>query len=56
MQRGEAEGLKGENFEGVTITVAPSDAPKCSRCWNRNPKVDPETELCPRCAAVLAAM
>ena len=53
---GEAEGLKGENFEGVTITVAPSDAPKCSRCWNRNPKVDPETELCPRCAAVLAAM
>ena len=49
---GQGEGMPGESFEGVTIQVEPSEAPKCSRCWNHNDKVDPETELCPRCAAV----
>jgi predicted amidophosphoribosyltransferase len=33
--------------------VEPSQAPKCSRCWTHNTQVDPETELCPRCAQVL---
>ena len=50
---GEGEGLPGENFPGVTVAVAPSQAPKCSRCWTHSEEVDPETELCPRCAAVL---
>ena len=49
---GAGEGLKGENFPGVTVAVAPSVAPKCSRCWTHSEQVDPETELCPRCAAV----
>ena len=50
---GEGQGVVGENFPGVTIAVAPSQAPKCSRCWAHNEQVDAETELCPRCAAVL---
>ena len=50
---GEGEGLPGESFPGVTVAVAPSQAPKCSRCWTHSEDVDPETELCPRCAAVL---
>ncbi len=49
---GQGQGLAGENFAGVTIEVQPSQAPKCSRCWTHNEQVDPETELCPRCAAV----
>ena len=50
---GEGQGVAGENFPGVTIAVAPSQAPKCSRCWVHNDQVDAETELCPRCAGVL---
>ena len=50
---GEGQGVVGENFPGVTIAVAPSQAPKCSRCWAHNDQVDAETELCPRCAGVL---
>ena len=50
---GEGEGLPGESFPGITVAVAPSQAPKCSRCWTHSEDVDPETELCPRCAAVL---
>ena len=50
---GEGQGVAGENFPGVTIAVAPAQAPKCSRCWTHNDQVDAETELCPRCAGVL---
>ena len=50
---GEGQGVAGENFPGVTIAVAPSQAPKCSRCWAHNDQVNAETELCPRCAGVL---
>ena len=50
---GEGQGVAGENFPGVTIAVAPSQAPKCSRCWAHNELVDAEMELCPRCASVL---
>ena len=56
MEDGEGEGLPGENFPGVTVAVKPSEAPKCSRCWTHSELVDPETELCPRCAAVLQNM
>ena len=50
-KEGPGEGFAGES--GVTVAVRPSQAPKCSRCWTHSPLVDPETELCPRCAAVL---
>jgi isoleucyl-tRNA synthetase len=49
---GEGQGLAGESFPGVTVAVAPSVAPKCSRCWVHDVNVDPETELCPRCGEV----
>ncbi|MDD6024699.1 MAG: class I tRNA ligase family protein, partial [Oscillospiraceae bacterium] len=49
---GQGDGLKGENFPGVTVAVAVSELPKCSRCWVHNENVDPELELCPRCAEV----
>ncbi len=47
------QGGQSEVFPGLTIGVSLSQAPKCSRCWNHNEQVDPETELCPRCASVL---
>lgn len=44
-----------EKTDGATeITVAPAEAPKCSRCWNHRDEVDSATELCPRCAEVVA--
>ena len=49
---GAGEGVEGENFPGVTVSVVPSEMPKCSRCWVHNENVDEELELCPRCAAV----
>ena len=49
---GEGEGYTGENFPGVTVAVIPSEMPKCSRCWIHHEGVDPELELCPRCAEV----
>ncbi len=48
---GEGEGHKGD-FEGVTVKVSPSEAPKCVRCWAHDEHVD-ENGLCPRCAAVV---
>ncbi len=50
---GVCDGTPGEAFPGITVRVAPSEAPRCSRCWTHNAEVDPETELCPRCRAVL---
>ena len=52
-EEGEGEGMPGENFPGVTVAASACTAPKCARCWTRSPAVSPETELCPRCAAVL---
>jgi len=48
---GEGEGHKGE-FEGVTVKVVPSEAPKCLRCWMHHEDVN-EDGLCPRCASVV---
>jgi len=48
---GEGEGHKGE-FEGVTVKVSASEAPKCLRCWMHDDNVN-EDGLCPRCASVV---
>ncbi len=56
---GEGDGLAGESFPGVTVAVAPCDAPKCLRCWNRAESVgaDPDhPELCERCAKVVKSL
>ncbi len=56
---GAGAGFTGEAFPGVTVAVQASQAPKCSRCWVHSEDVgkDPaHPELCPRCAAAVAAM
>ncbi len=50
-------GFAGEEFPGVTIEVAPCDAPKCVRCWTHSKTVGSNAghpELCERCASVIA--
>jgi isoleucyl-tRNA synthetase len=52
MQGDEAEGYKGD-FEGVTVKVKASEAPKCVRCWTHDEHTDAEG-LCPRCREVVS--
>jgi isoleucyl-tRNA synthetase len=35
------------------VEVSPAQGLKCARCWLVLPDVDPQTELCPRCQAVV---
>ena len=54
---GEGEGYKGEEFEGITVKVEPSTAPKCVRCWTHDEHIGENSEhpeLCPRCAAAVS--
>ncbi|MCI9403542.1 MAG: isoleucine--tRNA ligase [Oscillospiraceae bacterium] len=56
--QGESEGYKGEEFEGLTVKVAPAAGEKCPRCWNHDVRIGTEGhhgELCDRCARVVAA-
>ena len=46
---------QGVNFPGLTIAVTEAKGTKCPRCWMHSEQADPETGLCPRCAAVVAA-
>ena len=55
---GDGAGYAATQFPGITIQVEPCDAPKCVRCWTRDPNVgsDPaHPDLCPRCAAAVQA-
>ena len=45
----------GTNFPGLHISVHNAPGTKCPRCWMHSEQSDPETGLCPRCAAVVAA-
>ena len=47
---------KGVALSGLTVEVTPAKGEKCQRCWCYHPEVDAETALCPRCAAVVAAL
>ena len=47
---------KGVALPGLTVEVTPAKGEKCQRCWCYHPEVDDETALCPRCAAVVAAL
>ena len=44
---------KGTAFPGLTVSAAVAPGTKCPRCWVHSTKADPETGLCPRCAAVV---
>ena len=45
----------GTNFPGLHISVHNAPGTKCPRCWMHSEQAGPETGLCPRCAAVVAA-
>ena len=54
----EADAVTGEgvNVPGLSVAVKEAPGTKCPRCWMHSVEADPETGLCPRCAAVVAAM
>ena len=41
---------------GLSISVTEAPGVKCPRCWKHSTQADPETGLCPRCAAVAAKL
>ena len=43
-------------YPGLGISVVEAPGAKCPRCWKQTTEADPETGLCPRCAAVLAKL
>ena len=47
---------KGSRFAGLKIAVSEAAGVKCPRCWMHSENADSETGLCPRCAAVMAAL
>ena len=51
----ETAGKQGANFPGLTVAVTEAKGTKCPRCWMHSEQAD-EEGLCPRCAAVVAAM
>jgi isoleucyl-tRNA synthetase len=56
---GAVEEVCSTEFPGVKISVHPSTAPKCARCWIHNKDVglsSEHPELCPRCLAVIEGM
>ena len=53
-----ADAVVGQGSENPSLTISVIEAPgtKCPRCWMQTEKADPETGLCPRCAAVVAKL
>ena len=47
---------EGVNNPGLKISVIEAPGVKCPRCWMHSENADPETGLCPRCAAVVAKL
>ena len=47
---------QGVNVPGLTVSVIEAPGVKCPRCWMHSEQADPETGLCPRCAAVVAGL
>ena len=45
---------EGVNLPGLRISVAEAPGTKCPRCWMHTEQAEPESGLCPRCAAVVA--
>ena len=57
--KGEGEtAASGESQQvpGLNISVVEAPGVKCPRCWKHSGAADPETGLCPRCAAVVAKL
>ena len=47
---------KSSLHPGLGISVVEAPGTKCPRCWKHSVQADPETGLCPRCAAVVAKL
>ena len=47
---------RGAKNPGLEISVSEAPGVKCPRCWMHSVEADPETGLCPRCAAVTAKL
>ena len=47
---------QGSRSPGLRISVSEAPGTKCPRCWRHSLEADPVTELCPRCAAVVAKL
>ena len=52
-EEGAVSGVGTAN-SGLSISVKEAEGVKCPRCWMHSKEADPETGLCPRCAAVVA--
>ncbi|MBQ1281680.1 MAG: class I tRNA ligase family protein, partial [Oscillospiraceae bacterium] len=46
----------GEIFKGLTVEASEAAGAKCPRCWKHSLNAQAETDLCPRCAAVISEM
>ncbi len=49
-------GFPGENVEGMSVRVEPSELPRCERCWTHDATVGQSADhptLCARCAAAI---
>ena len=53
-----SDAVRGQGARNPGLRISVSEAPgrKCPRCWKHSLQADPETELCPRCAAVVAKL
>jgi isoleucyl-tRNA synthetase len=57
VKKGAGDGYSGVEYPGITVSVVPSTAPKCVRCWTHNEHIGENhehPELCPRCAAAVS--
>ena len=52
VELGEAEGIQGTAFPGLTVSVTEAKGAKCPRCWMHSTEAN-EEGLCPRCAKVM---
>ncbi len=54
-----SEGFESDEISGLRVRVAPSDAPKCDRCWVHDPTIGDSGEhptICARCQTALSEM
>ena len=56
---GKGEGMQGENFANITVSISRAEGTKCPRCWafftEGSTNAD-HPELCPRCAQVVSKL
>ena len=57
-EEGAADAVTGSGTQvpGLKIAVIEAPGTKCPRCWKHSLHANPETGLCPRCAAVVAKL